>query len=136
MGTRSLTIFQDFETKQETCVLYRQYDGYPSGYGRDLAEILQRFKMVNGLNGADYDNPESYAANGLPCLAARVIALFKKAPGLFYLYPAGARDMNEEFIYFVRVSDSDIFVTVTDDKANELFTGTVRKFAEWTKEQE
>ena len=40
MGTRSLTTFIDNNTKEEIVVMYRQYDGYPGGHGRDLLNFL------------------------------------------------------------------------------------------------
>ncbi len=40
MGTRSLTILCGRDA--EIAVLYRQYDGYPEGHGRELAEILSK----------------------------------------------------------------------------------------------
>ena len=49
MGTRSLTVFND-EDGKEIAVMYRQFDGYPSGHGTELAEFLAGKKMVNGFN--------------------------------------------------------------------------------------
>ena len=38
MGTRSLTFVYD---EQEAIInMYRQYDGYPTGHGAELAEFL------------------------------------------------------------------------------------------------
>jgi hypothetical protein len=92
MGTRSLTVFEDH--KQEICVLYRHMDGYPTGHGADLKDFLKAFRVVNGLASG-----RSRIANGMDCLAAQVVAHFKKEPGSFYLQPAGTRDCGEEFIY-------------------------------------
>ena len=39
MGTRSLTFVYD-EDGRKIINMYRQYDGYPSGHGKDLAESL------------------------------------------------------------------------------------------------
>ena len=94
MGTRSLTIILD-ENGKEICVLYRQYDGYPTGHGADLKEFLDGFMVVNGY-GSD-DPPK--AANGMGCLAAQIVSHFKSGIGGFYLYPAKTRDCGEEYIY-------------------------------------
>ena len=51
MGTRSLTTFIDNDTKEEIVVMYRQFDGYPSGHGRDLINFLDGIKVVNGIPG-------------------------------------------------------------------------------------
>ena len=96
MGTRSLTIVED-EKGREIVTIYRQFDGYYDGHGKELADFLTGFTLVNGLRG---DGPEKIA-NGLGCLAAQVVAHFKKEPGGIYLYPAGARDVGEEYVYVV-----------------------------------
>ena len=92
MGTRSLTIFQE---KEEIAVLYRQFDGYPEGHGRELAEFLSGYKFTKGK----IDNPKT--ANGMDCLAAQIVAHFKTGPGEFYLMPAGTRRAGEEYRYTV-----------------------------------
>jgi len=37
MGTRSLTYVYD--NKEPLVCMYRQFDGYPSGHGKELAEF-------------------------------------------------------------------------------------------------
>lgn len=100
MGTRSITVFEDGDGR-EIVVMYRQYDGYPSGHGRELADLLKQFDVVNGLSG----KPVRRVANGAGCLAAQVVAAFKTELGGIYLYPAGTRDTGEEWIYTVRASE-------------------------------
>ena len=91
MGTRSLTIFQD---SAEICVMYRQFDGYPEGHGRELATFLSGITITNG-------RVDGHTANGLQCLSAQIVAHFKTEPGEFYLMPAGTRDAGEEYRYTV-----------------------------------
>ena len=69
MGTRSLTFVYD-EQGNKIINLYRQYDGYPTGHGQELAEFLNNQKMYNGAGD----------------LAALLVAHFKKEPMNFYLY--------------------------------------------------
>lgn len=95
MGTRCLTIIIDGVKKEEICVLYRQHDGYPDGHGAELRAFLQSIKIIDGFSN------ERSAANGAHCLAAQIVAHFKTGIGEFYLYPAGARDMGEEYVYTV-----------------------------------
>lgn len=95
MGTRSLTVIENEGT--EICVLYRQYDGYPTGHGAELKSFLEGIQVVNGLN---LDEKRT-VANGMDCLAAQIVSHFKKEPGGFYLHPAGTRDCGEEYIYTV-----------------------------------
>ena len=71
MGTRSLThVVEDNDT---LLTIYRQYDGYLSGHGLDLAEYLHDISIVNGMNG---DNKAK--ANGMGCLSAQLLAYLKK----------------------------------------------------------
>lgn len=127
MGTRSITVFQD-EKGSELVVLYRQFDGYPSAHGAELAAVLSGAVMVNGIPGG-----KQRVFNGLGDLAVRCIAGLKTGqgeskarfakvmadadlpapsaesrglavwdePGGFYLYPAGTRDVGEDYIYVV-----------------------------------
>lgn len=103
MGTRSLTVVLDTDGK-EICVLYRQYDGYPTGHGAELKEFLQGFSIVNGLG---VGGPEKIA-NGMGCLAAQIIANFKAEPGGFCVYPSGTRDCGEEYIYTAYIPDEAV----------------------------
>jgi len=101
MGTRSLTIFQS--DNEEIVVMYRQFDGYPSGHGAELAEFLADGVMVNGLTGGD-----KKVFNGMGCLAAQVVAHFKEDAGGFYLYPADTRDCWEEYLYVVTGNTGEV----------------------------
>lgn len=107
MGTRSLTIIKD-ESGTEILTLYRQFDGYPEGHGRQLAKFLNGFKVCNGISS--YEDPK--LANGAGCLAAQVVAYLKRPMktwdgkrhgpvGNVYIYPQGTRDVGEEYIYTV-----------------------------------
>ncbi len=65
MGTRSLTRFYDEQSDAVLVCIYRQYDGYPSGHGKDLAAFVAERKIVNG-----FGRSEQKLANGMGCLAA------------------------------------------------------------------
>lgn len=93
MGTRSLTII---DGREEIAVMYRQFDGYPEGHGRELAEFLAGFRITNGFREA-----APKLANGMECLAAQILARFKTETGNIYLHPAGTRNCGEEFRYLV-----------------------------------
>lgn len=116
MGTRSHTYFVDGETP--FVCLYAQYDGYPSGHGKELATFLAGKGVTNGLNGVKF--------NGIEDLAVRTIVALKggdadKAGG-FYLLPPTQPD-DEEYGYFVSIRDDAIHVVVTDSSVR-AFAGT------------
>lgn len=74
MGTRSLLHIKD---EGKTLVtLYRQYDGYPTGMGKDIKDALAKGKarLTNGYSGSD-KNPEVF--NGMGCLAAYLVVELK-----------------------------------------------------------
>lgn len=81
MGTRCLTYV--YEDNKPLVCLYRQFDGYPSGHGSELAEFLRGRVVVNGLGS---DTPKK-ASNGMGCLAASLVAHFKNSIGGFYIHP-------------------------------------------------
>jgi len=124
MGTRSLTYIYD-DNEPLVC-MYRQFDGYPSGHGAELAEFLSSGKMVNGLSG---DNTKVF--NGMCCLAAQMVAHFKKGPGGIYLMPpTPGADHDQEYEYHVRLHSAprnELRVEVRD-AAHILFEGSLALF--------
>jgi hypothetical protein len=125
MGTRSLTVFGKGE--EEIVVMYRQWDGYPEGYGKELAEFLNGFVIVNGIRG---DEPKK-SANGLDCLAAQVIKHFKTEIGGTYLYRAGTRDIDEIYIYMIEEKNGKPYLTVADYTSKILTYGTPKSVLRW-----
>ena len=129
MGTRSLTYIKDqYEENDNNIIcMYRQYDGYLDGHGKELAEFLQHFTVVNGYNSATPDR----SANGMSCLAAQLVAHFKNGIGNIYLYPTSTKDIGEEFIYTISLTDNQINIEVKDVYYDEIiFSGTPAQLIE------
>ena len=101
MGTRSLTYVygdSDVGSVEPIICLYRQFDGYPSGHGLELAEFLAPINIVNGIGMGD----ARVEANGMGCLAAQIVANFKVCTGNFYLQaPQLNVDSWQEYEYHV-----------------------------------
>ena len=95
MGTRSLTLVYN-DSNRALINMYRQYDGYPSGHGRELSSFLSSKKIVNGL--AD-DNAN--VANGMSCLAAQLVRNFKTEAGGIYLEAVSDTDLGQDYEYHV-----------------------------------
>lgn len=95
MGTRSATFFID--GNQTVCHLYRQYDGYPSGHGVDLARACD----VRLCNGYSREQAEGRWANGIGCLAATVVAKLKTGIGNVYLH--GIDENPSDWVEYVYV---------------------------------
>jgi hypothetical protein len=123
MGTRSLTFVMASDATP-IVNMYRQFDGYPSGHGAELAEFLNNFdEVVNGIPVGDHRK----LANGMGCLAAQLVAHFKTGVGGFYLYPTDAKDCGQEYEYYVY---EDCVVVTDGDR--QLFEGTWKQFYNWT----
>ena len=132
MGTRSLTVFNNEMDNSEIVVLYRQYDGYPTGHGRDLLSFLNNMEIVDGISNTE----KRRIANGMGCLSAQVVAHLKEAPGDFYLHSAGTRDIGEEFIYTLYYTEElRIKVQDTYDDGNDLFNGNIKEYKDWMNPQ-
>ena len=122
--------------------LYRQYDGYPTGHGAELAEFLDGFKIVNGLGS---DTP-SRIANGMGCLAAQLVSHFKgDEAGQFYLYSPQTVECGQDYEYHVYTKDKELRVRITNrgcnffgltmsDTNESIFDGTVAEFTEFCSE--
>lgn len=96
MGTRALV--NVIEDDKVLCTIYRQYDGYPEGLGKELEEFLEDFTIVNGFSS---ETPKP-VANGMGCLAAQLIKHLKDGVGNVYIFPINSKDVGEEFMYNIK----------------------------------
>jgi hypothetical protein len=149
MGTRSLTFVYDEvldgeydkqagpdnqKTKQVPIInMYRQYDGYIDGHGKELAEFLKPIKIINGIQ----DNYKD-VANGMGCLAAQLITHFKTEHGRgenyigsIYLHNPNETDCWQNYEY--HVYKGTIRVIQHD---NHLFSGTWDEFFDFCQKPE
>lgn len=108
MGTRSLTIVRD--GGKEIVTIYQQSDGYPTGVGADLKAFAGSMQICNGIRDG-YKAGEW--ANGMGCFAAQLIARLKKKDiGSVYIYPVGARNVGEEYVYTLSNRDGRLYLEV------------------------
>lgn len=133
MGTRSLTRINDSDSDRKIINMYRQFDGYLSGHGKELYDFLGGMVIINGISGQKM----GAAANGAGCLAAQMIAKFKTEIGGIYLYPVEATDCGQEYEYVVTVKEpnyedpaSAIEVEVLS-RGGSIFKGSVEEFGEF-----
>ena len=142
MGTRCLTFVYD-ESNKPIINMYRQFDGYPTGHGAELAEFLNSGRMVNGLRlGAD----EKFF-NGMGCLAAQLVAHFKQESGGFYMYSVDQKDCGQDFEYHIMYDDGTLKIKVYNcgvnffgfsqgDVHERIFDGNLAEFTEFCREKE
>ena len=154
MGTRSLTHFKRDSIDSPTLMtMYRQFDGYPRGHGRDIAGFMANKIVYNG-----YPTTAYHDFNGMGDVAAQVIAHLKTMNypivereaidgsmylttdrmvepnytepriGNAYIVEPDATDHGEEYVYTVYLDDAgeEIFIKVEDAYENTvLFQGSV-----------
>lgn len=126
MGTRSLTFVYD--EGRPVINMYRQFDGYPSGHGRELAEFLLSGKMVNGIPAG---GKREVFFNGMGCMAAQMVANFKKSAGGFYIYPVDSTDCWQEYEYHVYEDK-----VVVKDPTEVIFEGDWDEFQSFCYDEE
>ena len=136
MGTRStyriIEQFTDEKTNkvinQEICLMYRQFDGYPSGHPCETAEWLSTGKVVNGFSSKETE----LIFNGAGCLAAQLVAKYKTEPGGTYLNPLKHRGKCwEDYLYDIIVKEDQTieFVCYENGKRKtEVFRGLPSDF--------
>ena len=94
MGTRSTTTIWEHDGGDGqglgTPILsfYRQYDGYPTGHGQELADLLKGIDLCVGIEYPDTRvDTTRKRANGSGCLAAQILVHFKgdKVGGIYVI---------------------------------------------------
>ena len=128
MSTRSLVRFATREEgvsfsehpERVEVQVYKHYDGYPSGHPVDLANFLNRFRIVNGLT-----NNSVKVANGLGCLAAQYVAEFKMEPGDIYIENPDSKHGDIDYITYVwGVENKNIYMSIFDTYEDKcIFVG-------------
>jgi len=124
MGTRSLTFVYDGD--KAIINMYRQFDGYPSGHGTELAEFLGSGEMVNG-----YSDKDAKQFNGMGCLAAQMIANFKNSVGGFYIHAVTDTVCGQDYEYHVYEDK-----VVVKNPTEVIFSGSWENFKEFCCDKE
>ena len=140
MGTRSLTyVYNTYQNEngqdvdEPVVCMYRQFDGYPSGHGAELAEFLLPFRFINGISG---EVKIGRFANGMGCIAAQMISAFKTEVGGIYLHqPILGRDDWQEYEYHVFENRVVIYSGQYQD-GNIAFDGDYEQFAGFCSEEQ
>ena len=128
MGTRSNTVIYDEYHGNGSAVeilnLYRQMDGYIEGHGVDLLKFLEPITIVNG-----FTQGLTNIANGSGCLAAQLVAHFKKRVGDFYIMAPLGEENENDYTYKIYVSGGPEYITMEVWEYDDLiFSGNVSEF--------
>ncbi|MFA5307550.1 MAG: hypothetical protein WC365_08935 [Candidatus Babeliales bacterium] len=134
MGTRSLTNLYTENGKELLVTIYRQFDGYPEGHGKQLQEIINNRRVVNGFSDKDR---EKKSFNGAGCLAAQLIHELKDDIGNIYIntptpeFVCAEGFMDIEYGYKLYPRDGIVWMEIYDlhgKKPKQLFSGYIKAF--------
>ena len=115
MGTRSTTSFYDGKTHLLT--YYRHYDGYPTYYGSQLAELIDNCEIVNGITTGMESGTH---ANGVGCLVAQILSYWKTNDGpLGGLYIQPEETKGDEAYHYDVVFDENRECSITVSRYGE-----------------
>jgi hypothetical protein len=128
MGTRCITFVYN-DQFERLVGIYRQFDGYPSGHGKEVAKFLRNRIIINGIPA---QKRIENASNGMDCLAASLIAELKTDIGNIYIIPTDSENCDQDYEYHIYESRVD----VKDYRKNLLFTGTWKQFDEFCDSEE
>ena len=120
MGTRSSTHIIDAEgdTPVTLARLYIQYDGYPSGVGRQIKEILGGKTMVSG-----YNDPKTQI-NGAGCMGAMLIDGLKNGCGGVYLTNPAEEERGEyHYVVTAQGAGKPINLQIFEYDDREIYNG-------------
>lgn len=110
MGTRAVVLIHHLGIDSEILSrVYFQYDGYPTGVGKEIFDKFKEFKVGNGINFSD---PEPYA-NGMGCFGAQFVSAMKDGPGGVYL----SISESEQYVYHLYIEDKGRFYDFGVDKS-------------------
>ena len=107
MATRASIVMK--EKGKPMMAVYKHWDGYPSGLGKQLESIISGGTLTNGLSG----KPKmGEAFNGAGCLFASIIAILKQNPGDVYITSLeSVGKSGEEYVYEIDVNDTKVELT-------------------------
>lgn len=121
MGTRSTTKIND-EQGETLVTLYRQFDGYPTAHGQELADFLNGKTIINGISG----QTALTHANGMGRLAALLIGHLKDGKiGDIYVTTEGD---SQEYNYTVYSKDGLLYLRCESEYYGLLYDGVASDF--------
>ena len=101
MGTRSTTkiyyetTWEDKTSKDFLLGIYKQYDGYIEGWGKEIKDFINSGKFVNGISS----NEKGRIFNGVGDCVLQLVQHFKTEAGGMYAIPEQNGD--EEYNYII-----------------------------------
>lgn len=128
MGTRANIHIQN-EIGVCLVKMYVHCDGYPSGIGQDIYDVLANTELVNGID-PDADYPRVF--NGIGCMAAYLIMSLKSNSGMGGIYIESPESGDDwiDYHYYISPNKSNpakLNLKISDGK-NTLFDQELDSF--------
>ena len=111
MGTRCL--MRVFDGDEKLCAIYRHFDGYPEGHGRELADWIAQLRLVNGYSSASTLR-RNVMVNGAGRMAALICSRFEEND--VSIMPVDIVDCGQEYEYWVKCPNIDFNEHLPDGK--------------------
>jgi hypothetical protein len=112
MATRASIVMK--EEGKPILSVYKHWDGYPSGLGKSLEEIVMGGQITNGLG---INSELGKVFNGAGCLFASIISILKDKPGDVYITSLDSvGNSGEEYIYEIDVNGKDVQLTHKENR--------------------
>lgn len=119
MGTRSITKVYDQFNGELICTMYCQFDGYPTGVGKDIYECL---KGVNVVNGYSDKTPKPFV-NRMGRLASYLV----KNSEINYEFTSDDTGNYIDYTYHLKFKDGKVFLEV-DSYGKNIYSGMLDDF--------
>ena len=131
MSTPATVSFR--ENGSEMVSLYCHWDGYPSGFGAELADFFKGITVVNGFN-ASQEKVGAFA-NGFGCAVAQFIASVKTMVGNIYVQVLGTCDGDYDYVIDYSTDNHSYLVSAVS-YGEEIFKGDIYEFWEFCRADE
>lgn len=111
MGTRSTT--KIYDQGNLVLALYKQYDGYTEGWGKELKEFIKSGTFVKGIS---YREEKQF--NGMGDFALQLVVEFKEGVGGLY---ATTEEDSQEYNYKIELNGDKLSITCEEEESfNEI----------------
>jgi hypothetical protein len=125
MGTRSIINIQ--EDGKILLTIYRQYDGYPAGLGKDIQNALGHTERCSEGSGYGGHEKLPQAFSGIGCAAAYLVSQLKDSIGNVYIMLPGTNDVGEEYTYTIYIEKNQLCMSIKGGRKT-LYKGTIKDF--------
>ncbi len=101
------------QVSEPICLIYGQYDGYPSGTPIQVAKFIESGKMVNGY-GPD---SKEIVFNGTGCMTAQLIKHLKDGTGNIYVQASSVILIQRKLLWLLMTGKINNYLKVLSNSS-------------------